>query len=114
MMTHACGLTHPSQLDRGHLVMNISPGVRKSLVELFPYPSNQGGLDDHEREKRTREPGRDIRSVLVKICNHRGFPWHALTLENSHECTLPLELDCCSLVASRSSRALERATRAHP
>jgi hypothetical protein len=21
--------------------MNISPGVRKSLVELFPYPSNQ-------------------------------------------------------------------------
>ena len=44
MITHACGLTHPSQLDRGHLVMNISPGVRKSLVELFPYPSNQGGL----------------------------------------------------------------------
>jgi len=41
MITHACGLTHPSQLHRGHVVMNISPGVRKSLVELFPYPSNE-------------------------------------------------------------------------
>jgi glutamate synthase domain-containing protein 2 len=38
MITHACGLTHPSQLQRSHVVMNISPGVRKSLVELFPYP----------------------------------------------------------------------------
>jgi hypothetical protein len=38
MITHACGLTHPSQLHRGHVVMNISPGVRKALVELFPYP----------------------------------------------------------------------------
>jgi hypothetical protein len=38
MITHACGLTHPSQLDRRHVVMNISPGVRKTLVELFPYP----------------------------------------------------------------------------
>ena len=44
MITHACGLTHPSQLHRGHVVMNISPGVRKSLVELFPYPPNQSGL----------------------------------------------------------------------
>jgi len=41
MITHACGLTHPSQLHRSHVVMNISPGVRKSLVELFPYPSNR-------------------------------------------------------------------------
>lgn len=39
MITHACGLTHPSQLHRGHVVMNISPGVRKSLVDLFPYPA---------------------------------------------------------------------------
>jgi glutamate synthase domain-containing protein 2 len=38
MITHACGLTHPNQLHRGHVVVNISPGVRKSLVELFPYP----------------------------------------------------------------------------
>jgi hypothetical protein len=44
MITHACGLTHPNQLHRGHVVMNISPGVRKSLVELFPYPSNPFGL----------------------------------------------------------------------
>ena len=41
MITHACGLTHPGQLDRGHLVMNISPGVRKSLADLFPYPTRQ-------------------------------------------------------------------------
>jgi glutamate synthase domain-containing protein 2 len=39
MITHACGLTHPSQLHRGHLVMNMSPGVRRSLLELFPYPA---------------------------------------------------------------------------
>jgi len=38
MITHACGLHHPSELHRGHVVVNISPGVRKSLVELFPYP----------------------------------------------------------------------------
>jgi glutamate synthase domain-containing protein 2 len=37
MITHACGLTHPNQLHRGHLVMNTSPGVRRSLLELFPY-----------------------------------------------------------------------------
>jgi hypothetical protein len=43
MITHACGLTHPSELHRGHVVMNISPGVRKSLDELFPYPPNQLG-----------------------------------------------------------------------
>jgi glutamate synthase domain-containing protein 2 len=38
MITHACGLTHPSQLHRRHVVMNISPGVRKSLADIFPYP----------------------------------------------------------------------------
>jgi glutamate synthase domain-containing protein 2 len=39
MITHACGLKHPSQLHRKHVVMNISPGVRKSLADLFPYPN---------------------------------------------------------------------------
>ena len=39
MITHACGLTHPSQLHRGHVVMNISPGVRRSLADMFPYPA---------------------------------------------------------------------------
>jgi hypothetical protein len=39
MIIHACGLTHPGQLHRGHVIMNISPGVRKSLVDLFPYPA---------------------------------------------------------------------------
>jgi glutamate synthase domain-containing protein 2 len=38
MITHACGLTHPAQLSRAHLVMNVSPGVRRSLVEIYPYP----------------------------------------------------------------------------
>ena len=40
MITHACGLHHPSELRRGHLIVNVAPGVRKSLVELFPYPSS--------------------------------------------------------------------------
>ena len=38
MITHACGLEHPSQLTREHVIVNVSPGVRKPLVELFPYP----------------------------------------------------------------------------
>ena len=38
MITHSCGLTHPRELHRGHVVVNISPGVRKSLAEIFPYP----------------------------------------------------------------------------
>ena len=41
MITHACGLTHPAQLSRAHLVMNVSPGVRKSLVEIYPYPQGE-------------------------------------------------------------------------
>ena len=44
MITHACGLTHPSQLHRGHVVMNISPGVRKPLLEMFPYPEEPAPL----------------------------------------------------------------------
>ena len=43
MITHACGLQHPNQLHRGHVVVNIAPGVRKSLLELFPYPMERGG-----------------------------------------------------------------------
>ena len=38
MITHSCGLKHPRELHRGHVVVNISPGVRKSLAEIFPYP----------------------------------------------------------------------------
>jgi glutamate synthase domain-containing protein 2 len=41
MITHACGLHHPSELHRGHVIVNVSPGVRKSLVELFPYPASR-------------------------------------------------------------------------
>lgn len=55
MITHACGLTHPIQLHRSHVVMNISPGVRKSLVELFPYPSNQSGLPTISKARIERE-----------------------------------------------------------
>ena len=38
MITHACGLEHPAQLTREHVVVNVSPGVRRPLVELYPYP----------------------------------------------------------------------------
>ena len=41
MITHSCGLNHPSELHRGHVVVNISPGVRKSFLELFPYPATR-------------------------------------------------------------------------
>jgi hypothetical protein len=40
-ITHACGLTHPRELHRGHVVMNVSPGVRTPLVDLFPYPASR-------------------------------------------------------------------------
>jgi glutamate synthase domain-containing protein 2 len=40
MITHACGLTEPTELHRGQVVVNISPGVRKSLLDLFPYPTD--------------------------------------------------------------------------
>jgi len=41
MITHACGLTHPAQMNRTHLAMNVSPGVRKSLAEIYPYPRRE-------------------------------------------------------------------------
>jgi glutamate synthase domain-containing protein 2 len=41
MITHACGLTHPAQMNRTHLAMNVSPGVRKSLAEIYPYPPRE-------------------------------------------------------------------------
>jgi glutamate synthase domain-containing protein 2 len=44
MITHACGLAHPGQLHRGHVVMNIAPGVRKAFVDLFPYPTGRPEL----------------------------------------------------------------------
>jgi glutamate synthase domain-containing protein 2 len=41
MITHACGLTHPAHMNRTHLAMNVSPGVRKSLADIYPYPPRQ-------------------------------------------------------------------------
>ena len=38
MITHACGLRHPRELHRGHIAMNISPGVRRSMLDVYPYP----------------------------------------------------------------------------
>jgi glutamate synthase domain-containing protein 2 len=38
MIAHACGVRHPSELNRRHVLVNVSPGVRKSLAELYPYP----------------------------------------------------------------------------
>ena len=37
MITHACGLDHPGQLTRDHVLVNIAPGVRKRSAELYPY-----------------------------------------------------------------------------
>jgi glutamate synthase domain-containing protein 2 len=48
MITHACGLEHPNQLHRGHVIVNVAPGVRKSLVELFPYPAEPLGLTSRQ------------------------------------------------------------------
>jgi glutamate synthase domain-containing protein 2 len=41
MLAHACGLSHPAQLNRTHLTMNVAPGVRKSLAEIYPYPQRE-------------------------------------------------------------------------
>ena len=49
MIAHACGLRHPSELHRGHVVMNVAPGVRKSLVDLFPYPTPRPAQGDRHR-----------------------------------------------------------------
>jgi glutamate synthase domain-containing protein 2 len=38
MIVRSVGLKHPSELHRGHVIVNISPGVRKTLLELYPYP----------------------------------------------------------------------------
>jgi len=35
--------------------MNISPGVRKSLVELFPYPSNKSQRATATNPRKERE-----------------------------------------------------------
>jgi hypothetical protein len=35
--------------------MNISPGNRKSLVELFPYPSNQSESPTAKNPKHERQ-----------------------------------------------------------
>ena len=66
MITHACGLTHPRQLHRGHVVMNISPGVRKSLDDLFPYPASQFN---------------SVRSTLRSVRETSGSHGHALQIE---------------------------------
>ena len=50
MITHACGLRHPRELNRRHVVINVSPWVRKSLIELYPYH------DDAARPVTKREP----------------------------------------------------------
>lgn len=37
-ITQACGLTDPRALNRGHLMLNVSPGVRRPVRDLYPYP----------------------------------------------------------------------------
>lgn len=41
MITQSCGLRHPSELHRGHVVAKVAPGVRKSLLDLYPYPRSR-------------------------------------------------------------------------
>jgi glutamate synthase domain-containing protein 2 len=52
MITHACGLIHPAQLTRTHLVMNVSPGVRKSMAEIYPYPDEPRHQGRNPRPRR--------------------------------------------------------------
>ena len=35
-VTYACGVSHPTDLTRRHVMMNVSPGVRKPMAELAP------------------------------------------------------------------------------
>jgi glutamate synthase domain-containing protein 2 len=61
MIVRSVGSKHPSELHRGHVIVNISPGVRKTLLELYPYPKvkeqprsrTTGSL---RRPKMTEEP----------------------------------------------------------
>ena len=61
MITHACGLTHPNQLHRGHVVVSTSPGVRTPLEELFPYPG--GPLRSHTESSAAY--GRDQEAAIA-------------------------------------------------
>ena len=66
MITHACGLAHPSELRRTHVVMNISPGVRKSLAEMFPYPGqNAPKTNAHAEPASWRARGRVLQVETV-------------------------------------------------
>ena len=38
MIIRSVGLKHPSELHRGHVTVAMSPGVRKTLAEIYPYP----------------------------------------------------------------------------
>jgi glutamate synthase domain-containing protein 2 len=67
MITHACGLTHPSQLHRGHVAMNISPGVRKSLAEMFPYAKNELAGERSTRPRTLRSLGIDAALQIERL-----------------------------------------------
>jgi glutamate synthase domain-containing protein 2 len=53
MITHACGLRHPGELNRSHVVVSVGPGVRKSLLELYPYPDHPSSLFGGNRRPST-------------------------------------------------------------
>ncbi len=57
MIVRSVGLKHPSELHRGHVIVNVSPGVRKTLLELYPYPLCK-------EQPRTRATGAIKRSAL--------------------------------------------------
>ena len=63
MITHACGLTHPSQLHRGHVVMNISPASESRSSSCFPIH------DPRRRRVRVQAPGSNDRT------RYRSMRW---------------------------------------
>lgn len=65
-VTHACGLEHPGQLRRHHVMINVGPGVRKSMDELLPesvlpLPWAVDPPRSTDVDGRLRETGRDVR-----------------------------------------------------
>ncbi|MEK7691857.1 MAG: FMN-binding glutamate synthase family protein, partial [Bdellovibrionota bacterium] len=44
MLLSSCGLTHPNQLTRDHLVFVVAPGQIRRLREIYPYPDDAEGI----------------------------------------------------------------------
>lgn len=67
-ITHACGLRHPGELHRGLVMMNVSPGVRKSMLELHPYADTPHG----SRATEMVRPDTAALAFLGSVGEHHG------------------------------------------